>query len=329
MPTPYEIDRILAALRARYITTERDRAFRTHFDRLLQRSPAGELTPDPVRHTSLFETRGIAVIDGPGGGKTTLVNRALDQHPAMAARAIAEGETGRPYLFAEVRSPATLKSLGQTILAETSYDRLSAVRLRADLFDLVRVRLQLLGITVLWIDEAHDLFRPGARQETETILKTVKSLMKGDWPVIVILTGTERLLQITELDAQISRRFSKLILPEVTEAADGAEIWNVLLQHCARAGLEPPPRERLPGQIIHAGRNRFGRSIEMMVNAIEVALRSGSSRLERQHFAEAFGIHEGCEPDRNVFLVPNWASLRLDPVPDEASLVPARRRKRG
>lgn len=328
MPTPFETDQILEALRGRYIVTDRDRAFRTHLDRLLQRSPTGDLTPDPVRHTSLGETRGIAVIDGPGGGKTTLVNRALDRHPAMVPREIGEGETGRPYLFVEVRSPATLTSLGQAILAQTTYTQVSGVRLRADLFDLVRVRLQLLGITVLWIDEAHDLFRPGARQETENILKTVKSLMKGDWPVIVILTGTERLLQITELDAQISRRFSKLILPEVTEAVDGPEIWNVLLQHCAHAGLEPPPPERLPGQIIHSGRNRFGRSIEMMVNAIEVALRSGSRRLERQHFAEAFGIHEGCDPDRNVFLAPNWAGLRLDPAPDDPPPIPARRRRR-
>ena len=85
------------------------------------------------------------------------------------------------------------------------------------LWETLRGRLKDQGITVLWIDEAHDLFCA----DRHLILRALKSLMQGDEAVIPILSGTERLHEIVRSDPQVQRRLSTLILPPVSEVTDG------------------------------------------------------------------------------------------------------------
>src|SRR5690606_666970 len=77
MPDPNDTMQILDKLRKLRIATPRDKAFKAHLDRLLCRDEAGNLTHEPQRFSAGRETRGVMVIDGPGGGKTTLIARAL------------------------------------------------------------------------------------------------------------------------------------------------------------------------------------------------------------------------------------------------------------
>ncbi|GHE06345.1 hypothetical protein GCM10008024_40390 [Allgaiera indica] len=57
------------------------------------------------------------VIDGPGGGKSTLVTRGLKRHEVLA-----RGPDGQPlYLSADVPSPATFKSMGLELLRLSGY----------------------------------------------------------------------------------------------------------------------------------------------------------------------------------------------------------------
>ena len=79
---------------------------------------------------------------------------------------------------------------------------------------LVRSRLKMLGTVVLWIDEAHDLFRAG--KAIEDILKVLKSVMQGDGAVILVLTGVDILWQMASYDDQVKRRFSKVTLPPIS-----------------------------------------------------------------------------------------------------------------
>jgi hypothetical protein len=73
--SPAEISRKLREPRSLHITSERDREFRLHLDRLLEVDAEGRQLPEPVRFAGGLETRGIAMIDGPGGGKTASINR--------------------------------------------------------------------------------------------------------------------------------------------------------------------------------------------------------------------------------------------------------------
>jgi hypothetical protein len=298
----------LERLRNRYVKTPRDAEFRDHLDRLLRSDPDGQLRAVPVTFNAAGDTHGIAISDGPGGGKTTLVKRGLATHPALQPT----DARPMPVLYVRVPSPATLKSLGIAILRATGYGSVSERRERWSIWSLVFQRLRMLGIVVLWIDEAHDLFESASRREMADMLKTLKSLMQGEGAVIVILSGVETLWQAVMSDAQVQRRFSRIVLPTVTAAAQGREIRGLVRSYCAEAGLSPPQAEDdLVARLIHAARGRFGRCIEALIAAIEQALLEEATRLEIDHFARAYAMKEGCAPERNVFLAVHWA--RIDP----------------
>lgn len=211
-----------------------------------------------------------------------------------------------------VPNPATLKSLGLEILRQSGYPDVSESGKRWDIWNMVRHRMQRLGTVVLWIDEAHDMFRANKPQEIEDMLKTLKSLMQGEGAVIVVLTGIETLWQIASFDAQVHRRFSKVELNSVSAVSDGAFLMRVLAKYCANAGLEPSLPSDFVARLIHASRSRFGRCIENIINVIETALLAGEEVLDVQHFAEAWGMQEGCAPCENVFLSARWSQIDLN-----------------
>ncbi|MCA1775052.1 MAG: TniB family NTP-binding protein [Loktanella sp.] len=302
-----EVRAIIKELRAKYIKMERDRAFLSTFDRLLECDEDGNLIAQPVAWTATGETRGIVVTDGAGGGKTSLVRHALNKHPALQPSDIA----AMPCVSITVPSPATAKSVGREILKATTLPVKSVNRTAQDIWDDVAFRFKLLGTVVLWIDEAHDVFPQRSKSEAPAILKTLKTLMQGDSAVIVVLSGVDRLWQNVCFDDQVSRRYFPFALPQVSGAADCKRLWAILGGYCDRASLELPPRGDLIERLVHAGRHRFGRCVEQMIDAIEIALMRGDAQLDIQHFADAFFAQECCAISENVFLVPRWSSINL------------------
>lgn len=216
-----------------------------------------------------------------------------------------------PCVSISVPSPATAKSVGREILRATGFPAKSGNRTAQDIWVDVAFRFWLLGTVVLWIDEAHDVFPQKSKSEAPAILKTLKTLMQGESAVIVVLSGVDRLWENVCFDDQVSRRYFPFALPPVSGAADCKRLWGILGGYCDRACLELPPRGDLIERLVHAGRHRFGRCIEQMIDAIEIALMRGDTKLDIHHFADAFFAHEGCAISENVFLVPRWSSIDL------------------
>jgi len=102
-----------------------------------------------------------------------------------------------------------------------------------------------------------------------------------------------------------------LSCPRVTLASNGDDLTSIIEGYCNQAGLQFQGTEDLLPRLIHASRGRFGRCIEYTVHAIEVALSRSHQALTRDHFAEAWGMQEGCSPGNNVFLAPKWAQIDL------------------
>lgn len=301
-----DIRAVTSDLRGKYVRMERDRLFRSSIDRLLNCDEMGNPIPKPVTFTATGETRGIMVVAGAGGGKTSLVRQALSNHPALQP-----SETRMPCVSVSVPSPATMKSVAREILRASGYAGSERNRPAWDLWNDVRCRFQLLGTVVLWIDEAHDLFPNGSKSEAPQILKTLKSLMQGDGAVIVVLSGVESLWDSISFDHQVQRRYSKFELPPVITSADCKLMWSLLGSFCDRAALQRPERSDLVERLAHAGRHRFGLCIEQIISAIEIALTHGDDRLDVQHFADAFFMQDGCTIGGNVFLSPRWSSIDL------------------
>ncbi|SNT76812.1 TniB family NTP-binding protein [Paracoccus seriniphilus] len=304
--------RVSAELRANYIETARDKILQEHFELLLQHDAKGQPMAKPVTFTSTGETHGIVLVEGPGGGKTSLVHHFLKTHPALQS----EEPGHKPWIGVRVPSPATLKSLGLEILRATGYPEVSSKRKEWDIWRLVRFRMQQLGTAVLWIDEAHDLFRAG--KAIEDILKMLKSVMQGEGAVIVILTGIDSLWNIASYDDQVKRRYSKVTLPTISASTHEKMLRGIMEKFCKDAGLVPDAGSDIIHRLVYASRSRFGRCIENIIAAIETALRKGDGQLTAQHFAHSWAMQEGVMPGKNVFLSPRWAQIDLTKLHEAA-----------
>lgn len=321
---------IISALRKHYVETPRDLHVRNLLDTLLARDDDGRHQPIPARFGSECETRGMIVIGESGAGKTTTLAHILRTHPAFAEsqEPAAEAERVGPILKLDVPSPTTLKSLGLKIIEKTTYNDVSRSRTEAEVWEMVRQRLSICGVCILWLDEAQDVMRSGSESEVTYICNTLKTLCKGDHAVVVILSGIEALATLPEFDPQIDSRFSKLWLDEVSPTSDAKGIWRLLQTYCSAAGLEAPARGDLIERLFHSCRNRLGKSIERIIDAIELALFNGDTALTIDHFAQAYALKEGCRSNRNIFIVDKWASISTKKTENDEYVVPKKRRRR-
>ncbi|ATG47778.1 transposase [Celeribacter ethanolicus] len=310
--------RTLEHLRSLHVGSDMDTELTGQLARLLKRDGEGELSPEPIRFTRTNETRGIMVVGGAGSGKSHLVHRALMKFPVLA-----EGEYGRPrFLECSVPSPATLKSMVLEMLEKSGYGTVSPTRQVWSLVQILRERMRVTGTVVLWIDEAHDLFCA----DRNLILRALKALMQGEDAVIVVLSGTEELAQVIRTDPQVQRRFSTVAFATLVPELHGDLFQQIVVDYCHRAGLGAPVEADLVGRVFHGARYRFGRAIELIVRAIEVALYAEAGDLTLDHFARAWAMHEGCPADQNVFFAEQYRLLRLDQASEVAPRTSTRRR---
>jgi hypothetical protein len=300
---------IIEHLRDIHVETERDDEIRKQLRRLLKVDQDGNLTANPVRFTAKLESHGILLIEPTGGGKTTAIAEVLKSFDVLGINA----ETGAPRVVqCSVENPATQKSVAIAILRKLGISRVSDREKAWSLFDMVRRRIEATGATVLCIDEAQELFLSKSAREIEDTVKNLKSLMQGSAPVILILSGTERLAEINSYDSQVDRRFTKIVPKDLVIGTDNDALDGIIRDYCERAGVTFNPEGAVVSRLIHASRNRFGRAIETTINAIEQALLDGDSILERQHFAEAWAMKETSPWDRNIFVAEAWRSIELD-----------------
>jgi type II secretory pathway predicted ATPase ExeA len=294
---------IMASIRALHVRTDADTDFKDHLDRLLDRDADGRSIPKPVHFGPTGETRGILVVDAPGSGKTTVVSRGLRKHPAFTGRRGAMA----PYLISSVPTEPSLKSMAHVLLAAAGYTLERSRRNTWELFEQLRALMARNGQVVLWIDEAHDLFC----RDQDKILRATKSLMQNEGSVIVILSGTERLREVVASDPQVQRRFSVIRPRPLNLSVDHGTLLQILEDFCKRAGLTPAFDETLVPRLVLASRERFGRAVEMMGNAVEQALLEGDKELSSWHFGLAWGMQEGPDAATNPFMVDDWR--RFDP----------------
>lgn len=317
MAKPETAENALERVRSLHIGSVRDAEAASHITRLLAKDGQGHLTPVAKRFTRTGETRGVMLIGEPGSGKSHLMERTLSKLTVLQ-----EGEYGRPrYLGCSVPSPATFKSMALALLEESGYPDANPRKEAWSLWQDLRHRLELLGISVLWIDEAQDLFCA----DRKLILRALKSLMQGDDAVIVVLSGTEDLAKVIRTDPQVKRRFTAMVLPDLVEQVDGDSFRDVTSQYCQRVGLGEPVEADLIGRIFHGARYRFGRALELLLQAMEIAIERGDQDLDIGHFAAAYAMNEACTAAENVFYAEHYWLLTPDEAEEEERPRPRKR----
>lgn len=310
----------LDAVRDLHIGLDLDAEAAMHTKRLLQRDGERNLLPKARRLTRTGETRGMMLVGAPGSGKSHLMDRTL----AKMGQMLESTADTRPLIACPVPSPATFKSMTLSLLEESGFEDANPRQEAWSLWQMFRHRIGLLGTAVVWIDEAQDLFCA----DRKLILRALKSLMQGDNAVAVILSGTKDLADVIRSDAQVKRRFTAMVLPDLVEAVHGDMYRTIMTDYCGRVGLEPPVEADLIGRIFHGARYRFGRAIELLLLAMEFAIEQDDDCLTIDHFASAYAMNEACPASENVFYVDIYHVLDPD-AEDEALTSRSRRKRRG
>lgn len=324
-----DIDRTLASLRTRFFTHRNYHELQSAFTRLIKRRRAD------LELGGQKEAHGIAVIGDSGSGKTTAVRRLFTTYRDL--QILEPGVEKAEAVSMSIPSPASVKFVGLACLNVLGYplrrDRTSAI-----IWDLVHSNLHLRQTLVLHFDEAQDLCINQNAREMQAMINTLKALMNHPvWPVSVILSGMPQLTALINEDPQLARRFSPVQFEKLDAAQDTQPVLKMIAGYAQAAHLamnanmqEKPFGRRL----IHAAAGEFGLTVELLLDAIEIALREGESELNASCFARAFTRRSGCAADFNPFLREDYTAINArlllagrTPEEDVADLAAKRRRK--
>lgn len=299
-----DIDRRLATLRARFFAHRNYRELQSAFTRLLNRRRAD------LELGTQKETPGIAVIGDSGSGKTTAVRRLFATHPNL--QTLQPGVEKAEAVSLSVPSPASVKFVGLACLNVLGYplrrDRTSAI-----IWDLVQRNLHLRQTLVLHFDEAQDFCVNQNPREIQAVINTLKALMNNpNWPVSTILSGMPHLCDLINKDPQLARRFTPVQFTKLDPAQDGSPIRKMVVSYAEAGDLSVGSDlqdRQFVRRLIHAADGEFGLTVELLLSALEIAMRAGKNELCASCFVQAFAQRSGCVADFNPFLREDYTSI--------------------
>lgn len=256
------------------------------------------------------EAQGLALSGQAGAGKSAAISHLLTQESKRLADL---GYGDSTIVSLRVPSPATLKFVGQMLLRALGYP-IGAERQAWYIWGLVQHHLKERRVLFVHLDEAQDLASRGTKHELDSVASMLKTLMTDpEWPVGIILSGTNGLEDILNHDPQLARRMKTIRFESMSPAAHGEDILDLLDSYCERASLEPEDDvlELSHGErIVHAAANQFGIAIIVILDAIEDAFLHGQDTLNRHNFIRAYHRRTACDAEFNPFIVPDF--LRID-----------------
>ena len=152
--------------------------------------------------------------------------------------------------------------------------------------------------------------------------KRFRNLMQNPpWPVSLILTSTLEGREFINHDFTLARRLRPVEILPMTPAADGPVLRSAMAELLHRIGLTDDGLFSVPEFIplmIHGAAYRFGRAIEMTIEALSEAMALDETRVSLDHFAEAYYIRTNCDDDLNPFLSDHWRGIDTTRTMDRA-----------
>lgn len=155
------------------------------------------------------------------------------------------------------------------------------------IWDLVRHQLRARKILFLHLDEAQDLSSRGTAKELNAVASMLKTLMTDEqWPVGILLSGTEELEVILNHDPQLARRLDTVHFGPLSAVHHAPEVIALVDGYAQRAGISADASVSLLAfaeRLIHSAAFQFGLVIEITIAAIEVALLEETDTLTQTH----------------------------------------------
>ena len=295
-------------LKARYVRSERDDAINDQIQRLIDNAC---LRKDPrLPHSGDNRCPGVGfMLTGESGaGKTTSLLRAFRDHPAFPGYGVTNSLC--PLVSVVAPSPFNLKQLGVSILNALGYPTDRDMRENV-VWQRVRAQIRLQGILFLHIDDCQDVLREADVKEIRKIRNTLKGLMTSfNWPLQLILSGLPELIPFSQADRQVRRRLKYVHLRPVS-AEDNDMIDEAIRDYAKAAGLKFGVRagDELVDRLTHTAQNAMGLAFELLLEAIEIALRGGRKALTMEEFSDVYAARTLQAADQNPFISDEWSVI--------------------
>jgi hypothetical protein len=308
-PAPHDLPGRLAWLDARYLKNARDDEFQERLRYILQVGPEGTLLPTAIRDPLNGETRGMQVIGASGDGKSVMIQRNLSALPGFVEM---KAGTAGNYLHITVSPEATIKSLASDIAAATGYGRMAERARTHEAWSVVRHRLQMFEIGLLWIDEAHHLLRGGAGRDIAGALQTLKNLLQGDGAVAVILSGVQHLDGRIAADPETFRRYRlRQRLQSLTAGSGDMQLLRRFIEKCCqKLDLSLPDDPSFAERIVFSQTGGLGRSIIFAKMTIRRALINQKEAVSMEDARQTWILNGGDDSGPSPFDPIPWPDVR-------------------
>lgn len=296
-------------LKASYVRSERDDAINDQIQRLIDNAC---LRKDPrLPHSGDNRCPGVGfMLTGElGAGKTTSLLRAFRDHPAFPGYGVTKSLC--PLVSVVAPSPFNLKQLGVSILNALGYATDRDMRENV-VWQRVRAQIRLQGILFLHIDDCQDVLRQANPDDIVEVRNTLKGLMTSfDWPLQLILSGLPELIPFSQADRQVRRRLKYVQLQPVSVSEDRDFIDEAIRDYTKAANLKFGIRadDELVDRLTHTAHNAMGLVFELLLEAIEIALRGGRKALTMEEFADVYAARTLQAADQNPFISDEWSGI--------------------
>lgn len=294
---------VLAKLKSRYYEFPRREELGKAFDRVLDQFLSAHLADQHI------EGRGLIVTGGTRTGKSHDIKDLLRSFAASDQPL--PGGFQRNYLRVSLRSTVNWKGLGMAILEAVNYPFKLDHRSTATIWSRAESQLMREKYLIVNIDEAQHLFSDKRPAEIEVILNGLKDVMKRPaWPILPIYSGVPELLDYANASEQLTSLLEPVTYVDIAyDVASLKEVDTILVTFSEVVGLDPNEvrNSDVYNRLIHASARRWGRLIELIINALANVCLDHPDRkaILITDFAKVFQRWTGVSDAANVFIVEN------------------------
>lgn len=251
-----------------------------------------------------------------GTRKSSTFARMIHTRPEFAGFSYVPHENTSALLSVKAPSPCTLRVLGVTIARAMGLPTSETLKENV-VWDDIMDHLPVRGIRVIHLDEFQHVLENRNKLDIAKIRNTMKRVLQTPGhPVWMLVTGMPEVGPTLEGDTQTWRRKSYVFFPDLDfsrHAGKCRTMVHFFAKERASLDCEAFTTDDNIHRLMHASLYRLGIAIDLVIKAIRVALKAGSSELTADHFAKAYRAFAGCPDNESPFLVPKgYTDLKVD-----------------
>lgn len=304
-PAQEDTEALTGWLLQRYYISDWDNQFVARLEVVLKRDKDGNLLPEGKAFRN--ERKGVCVTAISQDGKTTMVWQVLKR---LFNDSFDEKKCGERIAYCRLRHAASVKSVCEDLCRSTGYTKFPSKMTRPEAGDLAAHRLRMAGITIVVIDEVHNLNDPKA-----VINSFLKTLVQDGGGFCVILIGTPKVRTLIYDDLEhleLAERYLDLPLKPFARTASIDLVNRALKEVSHDAGVRLAPSIKkdpyFADRIYDGVHGSFGRCMFLIVNSVIRAVEQGGDTVDIEDFSEFFDMKYLHFNPENPFKHSDWSS---------------------